>query len=245
MIATQQRSNEPIINVGPYGQVFLRKFDGFQSLKIHMCVEQTVPEFIPKSLEYYCFRSVDQEQLNNRLSAMGYEENACFTGLNECSINPSSTAYVLVSQHAGKTFNTVWNSLSDDFDSLQELSNALGRCLGALHNAGIICGDMHPMQFLVDENNIVRRIDVHQSWVHMDVVKDHKFFGGLNECWFEPRRLTEQGFRKGIGNEIRPFKTFLSSLNAPINSKGQLISAFEQGYLETGGKAEWLELSCE
>lgn len=229
----------------PYGKVFLRKYMAFEFIKIYACVQAAAPGVIPHLLEYYSFvKPLSEENLLTRLRLLGYPENVYVAGLREISFGQTIIA---VTEYGGPTLLPVASRLkaNGQLQDLTKLMRTLGACLGTLHNAGLICGDSHSEQYVVDECLVVRRIDVHASRVRMDIVPGHPIFGGINESYFENRRLTVKGFESGVETELGYFKGLPAFLDKECFVNGEAMRECKEGYLATGGTIEGWESAAQ
>lgn len=225
--------------VPPYGKVFLRKYSSFGMIKIYRCVQDAASNVIPRLLEYYHFLApLDNDELMARLRLMGYPENLYVAGLDELSF--ANQTFVAVSVYGGQPLLPVAKRLKEveQGDDLKRLMCSLGACFGSLHHAGLICGDTHFDQFVVDESLVVRRIDVHQTRVRMDIVSGHPIFGGVNESFFEDRRLTLLGFTVGVQNELKGPLVLARYLDKKMFYGDEFVQACRNGYLSAGGTEE-------
>jgi hypothetical protein len=226
-------------DVHPYGRVFLRKYSSFAMIKIYSCVQSAATAAIPHLLEYYHFMApLSDEQLMARLNLMGYPENLYVAGLAELS--PAGQTFIAVTEYGGQALIPVIMKLKDagQTNELKVLMRSLGVCFGTLHRAGLICDDTHPDQFVADEALAVRRIDVHQSRVRMDIVSGHPIFGGINERYFEHRRLTPSGFDAGVRAELQGANSLAKHLDTEVFSRNDATQHCREGYLSAGGTSE-------
>lgn len=230
----------------PYGKVFLRKYSAFAMIKIYRCVQAVAPSVIPHLLEYYHFvQPLSEEDLLARLQLLGYPDNIYVAGLNEGS-NVGQN-FIAVTQYGGPTLIPVAKRLKENgqLRELLVLVRALGACLGTLHAVGLICDDSHAEQYVADESLVVRRIDVHQSRVRMDIVPGHPIFGGMNESFFENRRLTVKGFEVGVRNELRQITRLPAYLDEECFANEEAMRECKEGYLAAGGTTEGWESAAQ
>ena len=173
-----------------------------------------------------------------RLQGMGYPDNLYVAGLNE--VSSAGQTFVAVTQYGGQPLNSVIRRLKEDgnLEDMKAVVRSLGNCFGTLHRAGLICDDTHPDQFVVDESFVVRRIDVHQSRVHMDIVPGHPIFGGINVSFFEFRRLTQKGFDMGVRNELQGAMYLAQCLDKEYLLAVEVTQECRNSYLGAGGTKE-------
>ena len=225
--------------VNPYGKVFLRKFTSYQWVHLYVCIQTAASEVIPPLLEYYKLNvPLNDNELMNRLHVMGYPENIFVAGLNEGS--SGNQTFIAVTQYGGETLHSTIYALtkSEKFNEIKTAVRSFGVCLGTLHAAGLICDDTDPLQFVVDEDLVVRRIDIHTTKVRMDIVPNHPIFGGINEHYFEYRRLTVEGFEQGVGNELLVPINLCDFLDSKFFSDNEALQQCRDGYLSAGGTAD-------
>jgi hypothetical protein len=225
--------------VPPYGKVFLRKYSSFGMIKMYRCVQDAASAVVPRLLEYYHFVApLGDGELMARLRFMGYSDNVCVAGLDESSF--AGQTFVAVSAYGGQPLISVAKRLKEggQVDDLKRLMRSLGVCFGTLHHAGLICDDTHFDQFVVDDSLVVRRIDIHQSRVRMDIVSGHPIFGGMNESFFENRRLTPLGFTVGVQNELKGPLALAHYLDKEVFSGDEAVQECRNGYRSAGGTDE-------